>query len=79
MFECCKKMKPWMTDGILGFLAGLGLYSLRVAGITIPYLSDWNSANLSLGWVGVTMIVAYTIAGLFIGELVTQVTGKKRN
>jgi len=78
MFECWNKMKPWMQDGILGFLAGLGLYALRTIGITIPYLSDWNAANLSLGWVGLTMVVSYTIAGLFIGELVTQVTGKKR-
>lgn len=79
MFECCKKLKPWMKDGILGFFAGLGLYALRIAGITLPYLSDWNAASLSLGWVGVTMIVMYTIAGLFIGELITQVTGVKRN
>ena len=57
---------------------GLALYLLRIAGISILYLSDWRTADLSLGFVGVTMVLAYTIAGMFIGELVGQVIQKRR-
>ena len=73
-----KKLKPWMRDGIIGFAAGLFLYLLRVGGIIIPYLSDWNAVDLSLGTVGITMVVAYTIAGIFIGELIGQTTGRRK-
>ncbi len=71
-------MEPWMQDGTVGFAVGLVLYILRLLGITFPYLSNWNAANLSLGAVGVTMVVAYTIIGIFIGELIEQTTGIKR-
>ncbi|MCD6575665.1 MAG: hypothetical protein J7K73_00725 [Nanoarchaeota archaeon] len=77
-FKDWKKLKPWARDGIIGAVVGVILYALRVGGVTIPYLSDWNSANLSLGVVGVTMVVAYAVAGVFIGELIAQTTGKRR-
>ncbi len=73
-----KKLKPWMQDGTVGFFSGVALYLLRILGVTIPYLSDWKSADLSLGFVGVTMVVAYAAAGVFIGELVGQVTGRRK-
>ena len=73
-----KELKPWTKDGIIGFFVGIVLYLLRVGGITVPYLSDWSAADLSLGTVALTMIVAYTLAGLFIGELMGQVTGTRR-
>ncbi|MCD6547614.1 MAG: hypothetical protein J7K22_03620 [Nanoarchaeota archaeon] len=75
--EYWKKLKPWIKDGIIGFVVGLVLYVLRIAGITLPYLSDWEAQGLSLGTVGITMVVAYTIAGVFIGELIGQATGKR--
>ena len=74
-----KNLKPWMRDGIIGFFAGSSLYILRLAGILVPYLSDWNAENVSLGTVGITMIIAYTIAGMFIGELIYLSTGKKKS
>ena len=73
-----KKLKPWMQDGIIGMLSGTALFLLRAVGLTIPYLSDWKSADLSLGFVGITMVLAYAVAGIFIGELVGQATGKRR-
>ena len=72
------KLKPWVQDGIMGFIVGLVLYLLRLGGITIPYLSDWAAADLSLGTVAVTMIIAYTISGIFIGGLITEVTGYRK-
>ena len=71
-------MEPWMQDGTIGFAVGLILYVLRMSGITFPYLSDWNAANLSLGAVGITMVIAYAIIGIFVGELIEQTTGIKR-
>ena len=75
----CITSKPWIRDGIIGFFAGLFLYLLRLVGILIPYLSDWNAENLSLGAVGITMVITYTVAGMFIGELVSLSTGKKKS
>ena len=72
------KLSPWIKDGIIGFVVGVVLYILRYAGITIPYLSDWSAADLSLGTVAITMVVAYTFVGIFIGELLGQVTGKRK-
>ncbi len=73
-----KELKPWMKDGIIGFAIGAVLYILRIGGIMIPYLSDWKATNISLGTVGITMVIAYAIAGMFIGELIGQVTGTRR-
>ncbi len=75
---CFKNLKLWMKNGIIGFFIGIILYILRTFEIVIPYFSDWSAEAVSLSTVGITMVVVYTIAGIFIGELITLSTKRKK-